>query len=189
MRAPGNDVRAPGGLRLRKSPTQSRLAVPRAWRSAEVAILAVSHLLGQEAGLAQPLLGAHRSQTLFQLGPQAPLGAAHGHRRRHLSGAALFVPASGSWAPRPQHASRLGPGSPRPGGGSKVGGFRGKGPAEGVGFGPGEDREDGPRSAGDPRRGGPREGGRVGGGGLLSRLRARCGPGEGASPPPRAGSE
>ena len=50
-----------------------------------LAVPAVSHLLGQEAGLTQPLLGAHRPQTLLQLGPQAPLGAAHGRRRRHLS--------------------------------------------------------------------------------------------------------
>ncbi|ELK33389.1 hypothetical protein MDA_GLEAN10014209 [Myotis davidii] len=41
---------------------------------ATVAVSVITHILGQEVGLAQPLLGADGLQELLQLGRQAPLG-------------------------------------------------------------------------------------------------------------------
>lgn len=68
-----------------------------------------NHLLGHEPGLAQPLLGTHRQQTLLQLAPQAPLGAAH-RRRRHLAGANPSSP-HGALSSGPGEGPGEGPGS------------------------------------------------------------------------------
>lgn len=163
-----------------------------------LAVPAVSHLLGQEAGLTQPLLGAHRPQTLFQLGPQAPLGAAHGRRRRHLSdqprpcarprfrvvGApppARLQPPARNGALRCQGE---GPGSAgTPGGGGGVRGLRGTG----VRLRARRSPREGPGSVQPPGRIGAARGGgrgvsarcglrsRVAGGRLLSGLSAALG--------------
>lgn len=74
-------MRAPGGTCARAGACVGACAhPPHPCRAAR----AVPHLLGQQVGLAQPLLRAQGPQALLQLGPQAPLGAAHS-RCRHVN--------------------------------------------------------------------------------------------------------